>query len=136
MRQTGEVFRYLSLEWIDALTSEVANSSALKALATTNSIGVTQEVTAGPEGDIVYHLRVGDGIAEFGPGAAFAEDLKLRQSWETAVGVATGTLNAQEAFIKGRILLFGDRQKLLDNQDVFRELELVFTKVRTETVYE
>ena len=50
--------------------------------------------------------------------------------------MATGTLNAQEAFIKGRILLFGDRQKLLDNQDVFRELELVFTKVRTETVYE
>jgi hypothetical protein len=130
------VFRYLSLEWIDALTAEVANSAALGSLAASRSIGVTQEVTEGPEGDVVYHLRVGDGTAEFGPGAAFPEDLKFRQSWDTAVGVATGTLNAQEAFIKGRILLFGDRQKLLDNQDVFAELESVFSKVRAETVYE
>jgi hypothetical protein len=136
MRQTVGVFRYLSLEWIDALTAEVASSEALRALSATNSIAVTQEVTEGPEGDITYHLRVGDGTAEFGPGAAFPEDLKFRQTWETAVGVATGNLNAQEAFIKGRVLLFGDRQKLLDNQDVFRELEQVFSKVRADTVYE
>jgi hypothetical protein len=130
------VIRYLSMEWIDALTAEVANNAALRALSHTTSIGITQEVTEGPEGNVIYHFMVGNGCAEFGPGPAFPEDLKFRQTWDTAVGVATGALNAQEAFIKGRILLYGDHQKLLDNQDVFRHLETAFSTVRTETEYE
>ena len=48
------------------------------------------------------------------------------QDWETAVAVATGELNAQEAFIGGRIRLTGDQQKLLDSQPVFRALDGVF----------
>ena len=58
--------RYLSLAWIDALGHEVAKSTELAALAESHDIGVTQVVTAGPEGDVTYHLRVGDGSASFG----------------------------------------------------------------------
>ena len=86
------VIRYLSLEWLDALTAEVAASSELQDLATHHTIGVTQVVTDGPEGTVVYHLQVGDGAARFGAGAAFPEDVRMEQTWETAIGVATGTL--------------------------------------------
>ncbi|HEX3088955.1 MAG TPA: hypothetical protein VHQ23_09885, partial [Ilumatobacteraceae bacterium] len=95
--------RYLSLAWIDALSQEVAKSSELAALAGIHNIGVTQVVTDGPEGDVTYHLRLGDGTAEFGAGPADAEDVCMEQSWATATAVATGDLNAQEAFIKGLI---------------------------------
>lgn len=129
------VTRYLSLEWLDALTTEVAASTALQQLAVEHTIGVTQVVTDGPEGTIVYHLQVGDGAATFGAGSAFPEDVRMEQTWETAVGVATGELNAQEAFIKGRILLTGSQQKLVEAQPVFGALDAVFTSVRERTEY-
>ncbi len=129
------VIRYLSLEWLEALTAEVEADAALQSLAAQHSIGVTQLVTGGPEGDVVYHLQVGDGAARFGAGTAEPEDVRMEQTWETAVGVATGELNAQEAFIKGRILLTGSQQRLVESQPVFGALDAVFTAVRERTEY-
>ena len=85
---------------------------------------------------MIYHLVVADGQATFGAGAAEPEDVKMEQAWQTAVDVATGELNAQEAFISGQIRLFGDQQKLLDSQAVFGALDAVFSSVRDRTVYE
>jgi len=99
-------------------------------------IGVTQVVTNGPEGDVTYHLRVGDGEVAFGPGPADPEDMKMQQEWDTAVAVATGELNSNEAFIGGRILLFGDHQRLLDSHPVFGALDAVFASVSRRTSYE
>ena len=133
--QTMGVIRYLSLEWLEALTAEVAASAELQGLAAHHTIGVTQVITDGPEGTVVYHLQVGDGVAAFGAGSAFPEDVRMEQTWETATGVATGTLNAQEAFIKGRILLSGSQQKLVESQPVFAALDGVFRNVRDRTEY-
>ena len=127
--------RYLSLAWIDALSQEVAKSGELAELSDSHKIGVTQIVTDGPEGDVTYHLRLGDGNASFGAGPADAEDVRMQQSWETATAVATGQLNAQEAFIKGLIRLTGNQQKLIDSQPVFAALDAVFTSVREQTEY-
>ena len=130
------MIRYLSLDWITALTKEVAASDHMREIAEAHRIGVTQVVSDGPEGDVIYHLSVGDGQASFGAGPAEPEDVKMEQDWETAVAVATGELNAQEAFIGGRIRLFGDQQKLLDSQPVFGVLDAVFATVRERTTYE
>ncbi len=129
------VIRYLSLEWLDALSAEVAASTALQDLAQQHTIGVTQVVTDGPEGSVSYHLQVGDGVARFGAGPAHPEDVRMEQTWDTATSVATGALNAQEAFIKGRILLTGSQQKLMDAQPVFGALDDVFRTVRERTQY-
>ena len=59
----------------------------------------------------------------------------MEQSWDTAVAVATGALNAQEAFIDGQIRLHGDQQRLLDAQPVFGALDAVFADVRASTEY-
>ena len=84
---------------------------------------------------MTYHLQVGDGAASFGAGAAEPEHVRMEQTWDTAVAVATGSLNAQEAFVNGRIRLFGDQQRLLDAQPVFGALDAVFTDVRERTEY-
>jgi hypothetical protein len=130
------MFRYLSLDWINALSDEVASSEQLRTLAEHHQINVTQVVTNGPEGDVTYHFEVNDGVASFGAGAAEPEDVRMQQEWSTAVAVATGELNAQEAFIGGQILLFGDQQKLLESQPVFGALDAVFATVRERTTYE
>ena len=129
------MFRYLILEWIEALTAEVAASATMQDASAGARLGVTQVVTDGPEGEITYHLQVDEGTASFGAGPAEPEDVRFVQDWETAVSVANGTLNAQEAFIGGRIRLTGDQQKLLDSQPVFRALDGVFNAVRPETDY-
>lgn len=134
-RQTTGVVRYLSLDWLDELSARVAADDNLQQLAATHSIGVTQVVTDGPEGDVTYHLQVRDGAATFSAGAAEPEDVRMQQTWQTAVEVATGRLNAQEAFIKGRILLFGDQQALVAAQPVFGALDAVFSALRPLTDY-
>ena len=128
--------RYLSLDWIRELTREVAESESLAELSRHHAIGVTQVVVDGPEGDVTYHLQVREGSAAFGAGPAEPEDVKMEQDWATAVEVATGELNAQEAFVTGRIRLYGDQQSLMDAQPVFGALDTVFSSVRDRTRYE
>ncbi|MEN9504120.1 MAG: hypothetical protein RI958_46 [Actinomycetota bacterium] len=127
--------RYLSLEWIDALTAEVARDPSLDSAASSIDIGITQVVEGGPEGTVVYHLQVEGGSARFGPGPAWPEDIRIEQTWETAVGVATGSMQAHDAFLGGHIRLDGDQQKLMAAQDVFRALDAVFSTVREHTDY-
>lgn len=129
------VVDYLSLAWIRELAGEVAASPTMADLAGRHRIGVTQVVTGAPDGDVTYHLQVGDGVATFGAGPADPEDVRMEQDHTTAVAVATGELNAQEAFITGRILLFGDREALMGAQEVFAALDTVFSVVRRRTRY-
>jgi hypothetical protein len=124
------------LDWIDAVADAAAASAEVTAAAAECTIGVTQVITDAPDGTIVYSLQVLDGQLLFAPGAAFPEDVRFEQTWDTAVGVATGALNAQEAFIQGRILLTGDQQKLMDSQAVFGAMNAVFDIVRANTTYE
>lgn len=127
--------RYLSLDWIDALTRAVSESAEMRTLADAHTIGVTQVVTGGPEGDVIYHLQVGRSSASFGPGPADPEDVRFEQDWDTAVAVATNSLNAQQAFITGRIRLTGDPQKLASSTPVFAALDAIFGSVRAFTQY-
>ena len=127
--------RYLSLDWIDAVAGAVAASDRLQELAPAHEIGFTQVVTDGPEGDVTYHLQVGAGAVAFAAGAAEPEHVRMEQSWDTAVAVATGSLNAQDAFVNGHIRLRGDQQRLLDSQPLFGALDSVFSAVRGETEY-
>jgi len=135
IRHTRAVVRYLSLDWIDALSRAVRDDQQLRELATTHELGLTQVVGDGPEGDVTYHLQVGDGEARFGPGAADPEHVRMEQSWSTAVAVANGDVSAQEAFVDGRIRLYGDQQRLLDAQPVFGALDHVLASLRGRTEY-
>ena len=128
--------RYLSLDWIEAVASEAASNADVASAAARGDIGVTQVVTDGPEGTITYSLQVSDGRLRFAAGEADPEHVRFEQDWQTAVGVATGAMNAQEAFIQGRILLSGDQQKLMDNQAIFGAMNAVFDTVRDRTEYD
>ena len=96
---------------------------------------MTQVVTGTPHGDVVYHLQVGNGVAVLASGESSPEDVRFTEPYDTAVAVATGGLNAQEAFINGHIKFVGDHQKLIDAGDVFAALNPIFDKIRETTDY-
>ncbi len=117
------------------MSSAVAADATLQQLASQHEVGLTQVVTGTPHGDVVYHLQVGNGVAALASGDAPIEDVRFTEPWETAVAVATGVLNAQEAFINGHIKFVGDHQKLIDAGDVFAALNPIFDKIRETTDY-
>ena len=130
------MFRYLSLDWIDAVRAAVSASESMRDLADTHDIGVTQVVTDGPEGTVLYHLQVGEGAVSFAAGPAPREHVRLEQSWDTAVGVATSTVAAQDALLKGLVRISGDTVRLMEAAPVFAALDHAFEAVRESTVYE
>ncbi|MEO5974110.1 MAG: SCP2 sterol-binding domain-containing protein [Ilumatobacteraceae bacterium] len=127
--------RYLSAEWINAVSDSVEASSSLQSLGRKHVFGLTQVVSATPFGEVRYHLQSGDGAVVFAAGDAFPENVRFMQSYETATAVATGRLNSQEAFINGHIRFSGDHQCLIDAQNIFALLDDVFTSVRSKTEY-
>ena len=117
------------------MAEAVRLSEQLQALAADHAVGLTQVVTGTPRGDVTYHVQVRDGHITFAAGVATPEDVRFTESWETAVSVATGELNAQEAFIKGAVKFSGNHQLLIDSAELFAELNNVFETVRERTDY-
>ena len=127
--------RYLSPEWIAAVSDSIAASTALQSLGDKHAFGLTQVVSATPFGEVRYHLQSGNGAVTFAVGDAKPENVRFSQSYETATAVATGAMNSQEAFINGHIRFSGDHQCLIDAQEIFALLDDVFTSVRSQTDY-
>jgi hypothetical protein len=49
--------------------------------------------------------------------------------------VATGNINAADAFINGHVRFQGDHQRLIDAQPLFAALDAVFARVRLRTAF-
>lgn len=128
--------KYLSIDWLGALNDGIQSSDAMRAVAAQHSIAVTQVITDSPEGDVLYHLSVRDGVATIGPGAAVDEDARLEQTYATAVAVATGKANTQELFVNGSIRIHGDVTRLIESEPVFAALDAVFAAVRPLVQYD
>lgn len=124
---------YLSIEWINAVAEGINKSGEISAVAHDNPVSVTQIITGTPHGDITYHLESRDGKVSFAGGAAKVSDIAFTQDWATAVGVATGKVNAQEAFISGKIRFKGDHERVIATQPLFLALDVVFSSVNANT---
>lgn len=127
--------RYLSLDWIESMSAAVSGNAELQSLAGTITLGITQVVTGTPDGDVTYHVQLLDGRASFGAGAAPQEDVRMEQSWDTALKVARHEVPAQEVFVKGLVKVGGDIQKLIPADPVFAALDVAFETVRQQTTY-
>ena len=126
---------YLSNEWINAVAEGIKLNHEIAVVARDNTISVTQIITGTPHGDVTYHLESRDGKITFASGPATVSDIAFTQDWATAVGVATGKINAQEAFISGKIKFVGDHQKLIDAGDLFAALNPIFEEIRLSATY-
>jgi len=121
--------RYLSDEWIEAVARTVAEADELRTPAA-GSLVVDHVV-----GDDAYHVTVGPGGVRVGKGRAERADVVITQDHETAAAIARGELNAQQAFISGRVRFRGDVDRLIAAQAVFAALDRLLAPVRAVTVH-
>lgn len=101
---------YLSQGWLD-LHKDLARELPQRPGATAR---VQYVVSGAPEGEVRYHLSVEDGritAAELGTDPS--AEVTLAQAYDDARKVATGELDANAAFMQGRVKVTGNMGKLM-----------------------
>jgi alkyl sulfatase BDS1-like metallo-beta-lactamase superfamily hydrolase len=125
----GPHLRFLSHEWIAALDgARIASDAPV-------SIVIEQHVVDGDD-VITWHVVIDDHVAHVRSGPADqAAHVTFVQDRATATAITRGELNAQLAFIDGRVRLTGDVRVLIDHADVFARLDDAWRPVRERTTY-
>ena len=109
--------KFLTAEWIEALTATLAAHEGFKAAIASAQLSLQFEVPDAPEGaEKVYMIVIDGGEARVTPGAGENPDVTIVNNYETAVALAKGELNTQMAFMTGKIKVSGNMGKLMTNQ--------------------
>jgi putative sterol carrier protein len=102
--------KYLTQEWLD-LQKQLAASFPEKPGATARMQYV---VTGGPDGEAKYFSVIEDGkIVESSLGEDPQAEFTLTQSYDDSVKVLKGELDANAAFMQGRVKVTGNMGKLM-----------------------
>jgi len=127
--------RYLSAEWFERAQRAVSENDAHVRATDGADLVVQQHVTAGPEGDVAYHVDVQGDEVRISPGVAADPTVTFIQDWGTASAIGKGELSAQGAFMAGRIRVRGDLPRLVECSGVFGDLDDVLAGLRAQTTY-
>ncbi|MDP8991865.1 MAG: SCP2 sterol-binding domain-containing protein [Actinomycetota bacterium] len=127
--------RYLSQEWFEEVNAAARREHERAPRPAGGELTLQQIVSGGPDGDVRYWVRVGHGALQAGLGEAADADATVSQSWETAVAVVKGDLDAQAALMAGRIRLSGNAASLVEHQEALRGLHAAFADVHRRTSY-
>ena len=123
--------KWLSQEWLDE-TRKLAESQPERPGA---SARMQYVVTGGPEGDVKYYWVLENGkLLESNLGEMPDPEVTLTQTYEDAMKIQKGELDANAAFMQGRIKVTGNMAKLmsllpLTNSPEYRALQEQIRKI-------
>jgi putative sterol carrier protein len=104
------VAKYLTQEWLDQ-GRELAKDQPERAGA---SAKMQYVVSGGPEGDIKYYWVLEDGkLLESQLGEIAEPDFTMTSTYDDSVAIAKGTLDANAAFMQGKMKVAGNTGKLM-----------------------
>ena len=126
--------KWLSQEWLDE-TLKMAASQPERPGA---SARMQYVVTGGPDGDVKYYWVLEDGkLQESVLGEMPDPEVTLTQTYEDALKIQKGELDANAAFMQGRVRVTGNMAKLmallpLTNAPEYKQLQ---TEIQAITEY-
>ena len=126
--------KWLSQEWLDE-TRKLAESQPERPGA---SARMQYVVTGGPDGEVKYYWVLENGkLLESNLGEMPDPEVTLTQTYEDAMKIQKGELDANAAFMQGRIKVTGNMAKLmsllpLTNSPEYKQLQ---TEVQAITEY-
>jgi putative sterol carrier protein len=125
--------KFLTKEWLDALTAAVNENEAFTAAIANVDLTLQFDTTDAPEGtEPSYHLAIADGALTAGPGPADDPDATITNDYETAMAISKGELNVQMAFMTGKMKVSGNMAKIMMNQAVFTKFAEAASDVDVE----
>jgi hypothetical protein len=137
---------FLTAAWLAALDDAARALGPVEGIEAGSRVVLGQEVHGTPRGDVHYRVVLdGSGVrVEPGPpdrpdpsdSHADQPDVTFVCDYPTAVALARGATNAQEALMAGNLRLRGDVERFATCRDVLLALGDVFASVRDTTVFE
>ena len=124
--------KYLSPEWIDAYNATVAADDSVRAAMKGKSAVIQMLIAEGPDGEIHYWLRIGDGSVSAALGDADNAEVTISQSYDTAAKVNSGELDGQKAFTQGKVKIKGKMMKMMQLRGPLAELQKALDTIETE----
>ena len=124
--------KYLSPEWIDAYNATVAADESVRAAMKGRNAVIQMLIAEGPDGEIRYWLRIGDGSVSAMLGDADNAEVTISQSYDTASKVNSGELDGQKAFTQGKVKIKGKMMKMMQLRGPLAELQKALDTIETE----
>ena len=114
--------KFLSEEWATAMTDALNSSDEFQKAASGQSAKLQQVVTDAPDGEAKYYFELDGGKAQVAVGELADAEATITQNYETAVAITKSELNAQNAFMQGKLKISGNMMKLMQLQGVFNAM--------------
>ncbi|MDQ4133687.1 MAG: SCP2 sterol-binding domain-containing protein [Actinomycetota bacterium] len=127
--------RFLSADWLEQASGAVTAASGDVRLPHDVSLAVRQVVRGGPEGDVAYTVRFGNGGIEFTAGGEGDADVVVTSPYETAVSISKGDLSPAVALASGALRVSGKVGLLAEHREAWAALGDLLAPVRASTEY-
>ena len=126
---------FLTPEWAGALEAAANSSDAFVEAVRGVELTIEQEIAVDGVPPVRFALAFGDGRLRVHWGGVTDPDVVFAQSRDTAERINRGELNAQQAFVLGKLRVRGDLERLLAAREAFGRLEGAFAAIRARTTY-
>ncbi len=125
--------KFLSDEWAQTMTDALNASEDFQKAAANQTTKLQQVVTDVPDGgESKYYFTLEGGKAVVGLGELGDAEATITQNYDTAVAINKQELNAQNAFMQGKLKISGNMMKLMQLQGVFTALPKAVSGVEVE----
>jgi SCP-2 sterol transfer family protein len=124
--------KFLTAEWAASLVGALNGSDEVKTALAGVDLTIQQVVTGAPGGETKYWTKLVDGSVHAALGETADPDVVITQDYDTAAAQDRGELNAQAAFMQGKLKITGNMGKLLQNQKAVAAMGPVVSAVPTE----
>jgi putative sterol carrier protein len=114
--------KFLSEEWAQAITDALNSSEAFQKAATGQQAKIQQVVTDSPDGEVKYYFKLESGSADVALGELADAEATISQNYDTAAAINRSELNAQNAFMQGKLKISGNMMKLMQLQGVINAM--------------
>lgn len=115
--------KFLTEEWASTMTEALNSSEDFKKAASGQQVKLQQVVTDTPDGgESKYYFTLDGGNAQVGLGEVADAEATITQNYQTAVAIVKEELNAQNAFMQGKLKVSGNMMKLMQLQGVFNAM--------------
>ena len=125
--------KFLTEEWASTMTDSLNSSEDFGNAASGQQVKLQQVVTDVPDGgEVKYYFTLDGGKAQVSLGEIEGADATITQNYEAATAINKQELNAQQAFMQGKLKISGNMMKLMQLQGVFNAMPKAVTGIEVD----